>query len=595
MRYFHVFEQEEKFNEEYNGSGYTEPWVSVTKKNIGDVVSFVIQPYEDEITFYFMGEESEQDWYESYWGDVWEECTIAGIETDNSQVTAFTISATTVKGVTYSALTFQYNGSNNKEYWWGCGYEQPSSNWFEAYAISYSMNLQVGDTVILYRITDYDNNIFSSEIYLDKRNPRMGERVWYYYYIPEQDYWQDIFTPIIYVTKEEDKLENVVDFNRIPNYLTIEMLENGTIEWIHEWVYSSYDESVVPPHRIEYNKNYDEEWTPIVSSSEYDNASSEYDNDIRIGRNRGTAISVNAGDVVMFRGDNLEYFKFVGFDGYDGYFINASKFYVDGRFKLKGNIMSMINSSDFENLTTFTPVESAHTFGNFFNGNTGLTDASELQLPATTLIEYCYNSMFSNCTSLVNPPELPATTLAPYCYYSMFYNCTSLTNLSEYVLPATTLVEGCYKEMFGHCTALYSLPYLLATTLAPYCYYSMFQSCTNLNYVNNNYLPVTTLAEGCYSYMFSNCTSLNTAPTLPATTLVNDCYDSMFLGCTNLRYVYCLATDISASRCTSQWLYNVRSSGYFYKNSNMLSWTRGVSGIPNNWTVEDAYWTVEDA
>ena len=50
---------------------------------------------------------------------------------------------------------------------------------------------------------------------------------------------------------------------------------------------------------------------------------------------------------------------------------------------------------------------------------------------------YCYNSMFKNCTVLIKAPELPATTLAGNCYFVMFALCTSLTQAPE--LPATTL------------------------------------------------------------------------------------------------------------------------------------------------------------
>ena len=35
--------------------------------------------------------------------------------------------------------------------------------------------------------------------------------------------------------------------------------------------------------------------------------------------------------------------------------------------------------------------------------------------------------MFIGCTSLTSAPELPATTLANYCYASMFYNCSNLS------------------------------------------------------------------------------------------------------------------------------------------------------------------------
>ena len=89
--------------------------------------------------------------------------------------------------------------------------------------------------------------------------------------------------------------------------------------------------------------------------------------------------------------------------------------------------------------------------------------------------------MFQGCTSLVNAPTLPATTLADYCYQSMFYNCTSLVNAPA--LPATTLTQSCYSNMFYRCTSLVNAPELPATTLAAQCYSYMFQGCSKLNYI----------------------------------------------------------------------------------------------------------------
>jgi len=50
--------------------------------------------------------------------------------------------------------------------------------------------------------------------------------------------------------------------------------------------------------------------------------------------------------------------------------------------------------------------------------------------------------MFMGCTSLAAAPTLPATTLANYCYDSMFNGCTSITAAPE--LPATTINNYCY-------------------------------------------------------------------------------------------------------------------------------------------------------
>ena len=99
--------------------------------------------------------------------------------------------------------------------------------------------------------------------------------------------------------------------------------------------------------------------------------------------------------------------------------------------------------------------------------------------------------------------------MANYCYYSMFRDCTSLTQAPA--LPATTLKSKCYSYMFQGCTALTQAPALPATTLAINCYYSMFQGCTSLTQAPA--LPATTLKSTCYAYMFQGCTSLKLSTT----------------------------------------------------------------------------------
>ena len=145
----------------------------------------------------------------------------------------------------------------------------------------------------------------------------------------------------------------------------------------------------------------------------------------------------------------------------------------------------------------------------------------------------------------------------------IFAGCLlSLVDASNLVLPATTLTDSCYDHMFSQCWELESGPKIL---------------------------PATTLTYCCYQNMFYECSRLTTAPVLPATTLADYCYYGMFASCTRLNYVKCLATDISASSCLSYWLYKVASSGTFIKAANMENWTTGISGIPNGWTVQDAF------
>ena len=234
---------------------------------------------------------------------------------------------------------------------------------------------------------------------------------------------------------------------------------------------------------------------------------------------------------------------------------------------------------------TTAPTLSATTLANncynaMFSGCTSLTTTPAL--PAITLASSCYSNMFQGCTSLTEAPELPATTLAVYCYYFMFNGCTSLTTAPT--LSAITLASSCYSNMFQGCTLLTEAPTLPATTLAGYCYTYMFHGCTSLTEAPE--LPATTLASSCYSNMFQGCISLTTAPALPATTLVQNCYYQMFYGCTNLNYIKCLATDISAAACTTNWVNNVNTNGTFIKAADKFDWTVGVNGIPENWLVQ---------
>ena len=81
-----------------------------------------------------------------------------------------------------------------------------------------------------------------------------------------------------------------------------------------------------------------------------------------------------------------------------------------------------------------------------------ITSLRRFDLEQTTLADYCYVSMFRDCTGLTSAPELPATTLANFCYNSMFNGCTGLTSAPE--LLATTLESRCYSSMFNGCTDL---------------------------------------------------------------------------------------------------------------------------------------------
>lgn len=243
-----------------------------------------------------------------------------------------------------------------------------------------------------------------------------------------------------------------------------------------------------------------------------------------------------------------------------------------------GNVMSLASETGYASLKTCVDHQFQYLFS-WYKGNRLLLHPTEpLVLPATTLAEACYESMFEYCTAMDRAPALPATTLAIDCYKSMFWGCESLksapalpaTTLADYCyngmflgcesltsapsLPAATLAEGCYAAMFSECRSLTSAPALPATVMADRCYSGMFRLCESLT--TAPFLPATQLAPRCYRNMFQDCTSLETPPAeLPATALPGYCYQSMFDGCTSLTTAPVIrATTLSEWSCWSMFL-----------------------------------------
>lgn len=278
------------------------------------------------------------------------------------------------------------------------------------------------------------------------------------------------------------------------------------------------------------------------------------------------------------------------------------------KIQTKSSNQTMAYSSDFTNwtsMTTSTTINLSAGQGVYIRGSisrphstsdyTQFTITGNVKLlgsikylfhyqeGGTAYYDYCGYKLFYQCTGITDISKLtfPSEVMGIYCFQYMFNGCTNITTAPP-ILPATTLSNYCYDGMFAG-TGLTTAPTLPATTLAKYCYNSMFQNCSALTSAPE--LNATTLYEGCYSSMFKNCTALTTAPDLKASKLVTYSYSGMFNGCTSLNYIKCLATNISAQSCTSNWVKNVAASGTFVKKSTMTSWTTGVNGIPADWTV----------
>ena len=165
----------------------------------------------------------------------------------------------------------------------------------------------------------------------------------------------------------------------------------------------------------------------------------------------GETPAVNSGEKVYIKLDNLDTELNNG----------IGRFTINKQCNVAGNIMSLLFGDNFIGKTDLT--EYVSMFSSLFYNCEVLKSAKNLILPATTLANYCYNSMFNGCTGLTTAPALPATTLASSCYSNMFMGCTSLTIAPE--LHATELAQACYYCMFNGCTSLNYIK-MLATDIS---------------------------------------------------------------------------------------------------------------------------------
>ena len=233
-------------------------------------------------------------------------------------------------------------------------------------------------------------------------------------------------------------------------------------------------------------------------------------------------------------------------------------------------------------------------FTSIFKNCTSLISAPEL--PALTLASNCYQSAFEGCTSLKVAPELPANVLANYCYQALFKGCSALTTPPT-IIPAETAPYISCHRMFNDCVSLQSAPELSPTTLGSGAYQYMFMGCSQLTTAPSE-LPAETLALNSYYEMFRGCSQLTTAPTIKAKTFAENSCQGMFVSCSSLNSITVYADDISANRCTNNWLSGVASTGTFNNYGTATYTTNSPSGIPSGWTevkpvVEPEYFYIE--
>ena len=417
---------------------------------------------------------------------------------------------------------------------------------------------------------------------------------------------------------ERIKMRNEVVWGRVQTPLYIQNTYNGSnTVTIQQTLTGSPDSSTYAKH-LQYSKD-GLNWTTITLSS------------------TTHTITLNKGEKVYFRGNEGVFnYWYSGGDKKAITTISANQTHTVG-----GNINTLLDYQDpygltlpqgafcgiFENNTkltsasdiTFTPSVdgslSSYCYLYLFKNCTNLTTVPKSvpakkqgqdacngmfaytaittapTLPATTLSNGCYYSLFEGCSKLVNAPALPATEMKPNCYRSLFYGCTSLVNPPK--LPATKMATGCYQQLFRNCSKLVNAPALPATVLAQNCYQGIFHDCTSL--VTAPKLPATTLAINCYQNAFLDCINLVNPPELPAKVLVEGCYRSTFQGCSKLNNITVYANDISATNCTFRWLYNVASEGIFTNYGSATYTANSPSGIPTGWAEnKNEYFYIEN-
>lgn len=228
-----------------------------------------------------------------------------------------------------------------------------------------------------------------------------------------------------------------------------------------------------------------------------------------------TGLALNQGDAVRFKKSS----------GKCDYLFTGNTL----SFNVYGNIQSLVVGDNFESSFGVR----GNQFEFIFSGCTGMENAENLIMPATSLYPYCYRRMFQECSNLKTSPK---------------------------ILPAETIPMSAYDGMFNRCSNLVTSPVICATTL------NVQQSCI---------------------YMFSRCYNLEKAPELLTSNLTPACYQEMFLECAKINYIKCLAENpksLAAQGNIYNWLSGVSPTGTFVKKAG-VTWPTGASGIPDGWTV----------
>lgn len=256
-----------------------------------------------------------------------------------------------------------------------------------------------------------------------------------------------------------------------------------------------------------------------------------------------------------------------------------------GKVYLRGNIHTT-SATDYCHIKT----ENSNQDNVYIGGNLGSINGGHRVCTTDTK----FISLFSdNQYIVIGDNSFAPNLILPYMsgiggvYERLFMGTMFTADIPYDLLSTTGVAKGAFNSIFRE-TNIKIAPYLPTSKVIPStCYANMFNNCSRLIDVSNIYLSADEIGKEACIQMFYYCDSLENAPLIDIATLSDGCYKNMFKGCSNLNYIECMATDISATDCTYNWVQGVSATGTFVKSANMSGWTTGVNGIPEGWTVED--------
>lgn len=229
---------------------------------------------------------------------------------------------------------------------------------------------------------------------------------------------------------------------------------------------------------------------------------------------------------------------------------------LEGNIQASGNVMSMLWHDYEDKFVISEPWALAF----LFYQQTALHDITQLVLPAVTLSEGCYRSMFEGCYNITTSPVLPAAVVPASAYRKMFASCTHLALMGT-IGALTAPGEGAMEEMFTSCGALAAASLYLQRVTGASALDSMFSDCDALASIDMSLLETVT-GPLAMNMMLALC------PELAAITV----------GWTTWP-----TTGNTETMPTTDWVTGVAADGTF--TAGALFTTQDESHVPESWTA----------